>query len=447
MVKPRSFSQASQRRHTRHGRHYDPNAAHQAERPLFVIGAILSVVVVLAAAIGLFFAFRSRSRETESEIERIQRSQQWMAEMRSFRSAHPGDSEIEAVERFVQEHKKDLVGNEVYEAADLLRQLSAQKSQREFRQKIDRLLADVRAFSAQPEMAVPMRDKAAELERLLGQLDDDRAKEIKNEIFAARGTSALAAAEYQVKKADEMVEKGERDLGKVLDAYDRADKELAEVLVAQRFPKAKDIHEAIAMKVNDLAEKWGESASGFAALPARDLLDPREFVTAAGSDKAPWQTSPGAKIRREGSTLVVEGVKPERADRPGERAGIAFWSPTPDTSIRHYEVRMRVRLVKTGFSLLARQSTGYMRHLYEFEVLPAGANPGDNYYPTEGHVYEIVERVGGRKVRIEVVPQDADEPSPSVVESTTSAREGGIGFLVKPGAEVVVERISVKILR
>jgi hypothetical protein len=292
-----------------------------------------------------------------------------------------------------------------------------------------------------------MRDKAAELEKLLMQLDDERAKDVKNEIFVARGTSAIEAARQMVAKADAMVEKGERDYVKIIEAYEKADHELADVLVAQKFPAAKDIHEEIAGKVNTIAEAWAESSGGFNSIAARDLLAPREFQPAPGDTKAPWQTSPGARIGVSGSVLTIEGVKPEKVDPSVERAGIAFWSPSPTTSIRHYEVKFTVKIIKTGFSLLARQSTGYMRNLYEFEVLAPGANAGDAFFPLEGHTYNITQRVYAKKVKTEALPADPDEPVPTVIDAVTSAREGGIGFLMKYGSKIEVANMTVKILR
>ena len=69
------------------------------------------------------------------------------------------------------------------------------------------------------------------------------------------------------------------------------------MLVAQRFPKSKDIHDEIGMKINDLSEKWAESGSGFGSVPARNLLDPREFAPVQGDTRAPWQSSPAPSSR------------------------------------------------------------------------------------------------------------------------------------------------------
>jgi hypothetical protein len=361
--------------------------------------------------------------------------------------ANAGDDKIEAVRLYVTDRLPQLLDMDKSEARQILKALDDQKKQMEFRQRVDRLIADVRSMSKDPTMAISMRDKAAELEKLLMDLDDERAKDVKNEIFVARGTSAIEAARHMVAKADSMVEKGERDYAKIVEAYEKADYELADVLVAQKFPAAKDIHEEIAGKVNTVAEQWAESSGGFNSVTARDLLAPREFQVVAGETKAPWQTSPGARIRLEGTTLVVEGVKPEKVDASTERAGIAFWSPSPTTSIKHYELKFTVKIVKTGFSLLARQGTGYMRNLYEFEVLPPGANSGDAFFPLEGHVYTITQRVYAKRVKTEALPADPDEAVPTVIDAVTSAREGGLGFLMKYGSRIDVTNLTVKVLR
>lgn len=443
--RPRSFAEAARRRHTRHGRKYDPEAARQG--PWFAIGFGLGVVALLAAGTFAFLNLSEKRARDEEERMRPIRSRQTLETMRQYRMANPGDDRIEAVRAFVNERMELLTAFDQSEARQLLRAIDEQKQQAEFRKKIDRLLADVRSMASDPERAIVMRDRAAELEKLLMQLDDERAKEVKNEIFVARGKSAIEAARQMVAKADARAERGERDLAGLVEAYEKADRELAEVMVTRKFPEAQQIHDEITLKVNAIAEQWAESGGGFASVVPRNILTSREFEPAPGDSKAPWQTSPGARVRLEGALLVVEGVRPEKVDPTTERAGIAFWSPSPATAIRHYEVKFTVKIVRTGFSLLARQSTGYARHLYEFEVLPAGANAGDAFFPVEGNTYTITQRVCGKRVKIEAVPHDADEPHPTTVEATTLAREGGIGFLVKYGARIEVSDMTVKILR
>ena len=205
-VKPKSFSQAAMRKHTRRGRHYDPNEARKG--PWLAVGIAIAAVVLLAAAGGAYVAFRSVDDDRQAKANRILKSQQLLADFKQYRAAHPGDDQIEAVAMYIQDRRKDILEDEDWATQDLLRQLDSQKQQREFRHQIDRLLGDVRALAKDPESAVTMRDKAAQLEKLLNQLDDDRAKEIKNEIFLARGTSAIAAAEKMVKDADALAASG-----------------------------------------------------------------------------------------------------------------------------------------------------------------------------------------------------------------------------------------------
>jgi hypothetical protein len=444
-VRPRTFNQAALKHHSRHGKHYDPEAARKG--PWLAIGAGAAALCLAVAGIFAYTNLKKLNEEKEFERMRPIRSAQLYATIQQYHDSNRGDDRIEAVRAFINERMPQLEMTEQGQARDLLLSLDSRKKQVEFRAKVDRLLADVRSMSRDPEFAEQMNEKAEQLEKLLMDLDDDRSKDVKNEIFVARGKSAVGAAKFRVAKIDASREKGDRDWSKLIDAYEKADKDLADVLPASRLPETKEIRDDIAAKINSLAEAWVESSAGFGAAPSRDLLQPKEFAPAQGETIANWQSSPGAKFTFNGSSIVMEGVKPDKPQGPGERAGIVFWSPSPTTAMKHYELQLRVKIHKIGFGLLARQSSGYMRHLYDFEALPPGVNSGDQFYPQENHKYDITQRVYGKKVHINITNLDPDETLPSSLETNTSAREGGIGFLLKLGAKIEVESCRVKILR
>lgn len=445
-LKTRSFSQAAVRRHSRHGRKYDPNAKN--EGPWLIVLGIFGVLF-LAGGGGLFvYNWIKKQNAEEEERMRPIRSQKLLQEMRDYQTSHSADNQIESVRLFVNQKIKELEPNEMQQAYHILAALKIQEQQAAMRQKVDKLLADVRSGMDNADRVDEVAAKAGELENLLLQIETERVEDVKREIFNARGRSAIARAKAGVAKADKMRENNREEYSTIVALYEKVDEELAGVMVATKFNETKDIHDDIAMKMNDVAEKWAESGRGFSSVIPRDLLNPKEFQLKPGDEKSPWDASPGAKITLSGTTMIVEGVKPTIQQKPGERAGIAFWAPDSKTAIRHYELRMRVKIVKKGFLLIARQGSGYMRHIYEMEVPDPGAKLGDEaFVPQEGNTYDIVERVYGRKVHIEITPQNAEEAMPSAVDSTTSAREGGVGLQLRVGAKIEVQKMDIRILK
>ncbi|MBI3820592.1 MAG: hypothetical protein HY286_18020 [Planctomycetes bacterium] len=411
--------------------------------------ALVGGLALLGVAGGLFvYNYIQNEKEAEERRMRPIRSQKLLQEMRDYQATHSGDDQIEAVRLFINTKSGELEPNEQQLARLLLEALKLQEKQAGVRKKIDKLLADVRAGQNDPERVDEVAAKAGELENLLQQIDTERVEDVKREIFNARGRSAMARAKAGIAKADKMREQGEQDYASIVALYEKVDEQLAAVLVANKFNETKDLRDDIAMKMSDVAEKWAESGRGFGSVPSKDLLNPREFQPKQADEKSPWDASPGAKLILENGTLVVEGVKPDQQQKPGERAGIAFWSPSPTTAIRHYELKMRVKIIKKGFQLIARQGTGYLRHIYEMQTTDPGAKVAEeSFIPVEGAVYDIVERVYGRKLHIEVTPADAGEPTPAAVDSTTAAREGGVGIQVRVGARIEIQKMEIRILK
>lgn len=447
MSRPKSFSQAAIRRHTRRGKQYDPN--DKKEGPWLVVGLMFGILAMGTAGYVGYTFYQKRQAELEEERMRPIRSRQILQEIRDYQRNHSDDDQIEAVRLFIKERMDRMEVNEQQSAHHVLAALKLQEEQAKFRKKMERLLGDVRSGMNDPARVEEVAAKAAELESLLQQIDPSRAEDVKREIFNARGNSAISKAKDSVAKADKMYETNREDYSAILAAYEKADDELADVLVATKFTEAKEVRDSLALRMNEVAEKWAESGRGFVSATPRDLLNPREFQVKSGESKSPWDASAGAKLTLDAGKLVVEGVKPGETQKPGERAGIAFWAPSPTTPIRHYELRMRVKIMNKGFQLVARQGSGYMRHTYEMETLEPGKNVAadDAFVPQEGNVYDIVQRVFGKKIQITVTPKDADEPIPAPVDGQTNAREGGVGIQVRQGARIEIERMEIRILR
>ncbi len=446
--RPRSFAQASTRRHRRRGgRHYDPNAARVG--PGAMIAFVAFGVVVLGAAGLFFYSNWQKKLERDREFaERPIRSKKLLEELKLFRLTNPKDEQIESVRFYVESRMDELMDGEKSEAFQMLASLKEQRRQADLRSRLDRLLSFVRNRANDPEQVNEVRDAAAQLEELLKDLDDDRVEDVKREIFVARGRSALAAATRALEKADEIARSRPDDYAAAMTAYENADRDLASVMVASKFPEEKDLRDSIASRMSDVAEKWATSPRGFESVPAIDLLQPKQFEVVPGEERAPWQASPGLALSWAGSTLRMNGVKPETVQKPGERAGVAFWSPSPKTAIRHYELRFRVRIVRAGFILVARQGTGYSRHLYGFEVRDVTGNQDpDSFFPLEGNSYDVLQRVYGKRIHMEVTPLSGDEVLPAAFDDQTVAQEGGIGFQLRPGAAIEIERIEIRILR
>lgn len=446
---PRSFAQARVRRHRRRGPAYDPEA--EKKNPLYAVVALLSVLALGAAGWFVYSKMSELAAEERARKEAPEASRKLLEDLKRFRAMNSGDDRIDVVRLYVEERKDKLIEGDRYAAEEILRQLRAQKEQAAFQAKLNSLLNDVRSMRDQPEHVETVRKKVIELRAILQDgLDDDRAASVKQEIFVALGRSAIASARGALKAADRYAEEHPGEFLEATLRFEKADEELASMEEASRLPETKELRNEITRRIDAVALKWSEATRGFEAVAPRNLLDPSQFATKPGDEKPPWQTSPGAKLTLEGGRLLVEGVVPERATHPGERAGLAFWSPGPKTAIRHYELRARVRIVKAGFTLVARQSTGYMRHTFGFETKAeggSGASTDVTFVPDEGTTYEITERVFGRKVKIEIFSTKEDDAAIAPVEDSTAAREGGIAIQVRRGAAVEFERLEIRILR
>ncbi|MFN0204813.1 MAG: hypothetical protein ACKVS6_00700 [Planctomycetota bacterium] len=443
--KPKSFSQASVRRHTRHGRHYDPTQKNDG--PLLYLAFGFGALVLLVAGGFAVWKFTQLSEQERIERERPENSRKLLQEVRDYQRMHSSDAEIPAVRAFVNSKIEEMMVNEKQQAYNLLAGLTEQERQGNKRRKIDQLLSDVRTGMNDPNRVDEVSAKSVELENMLGDIEDNRVEDVKKDIFNARGKTAVLKARAGVAKIEKQYEKDDRDLNAVLDAYQKVDEELMSSAVAQRFPEAQEIHSEIGLKMSDLAERWAESGRGFNSILPRDLLNPKEFQPKAGDTKAPWDASPSAKLTFAGGKLIIEGVKATGPALPDERAGIAYWGPSQTEAMHHYELRMRVKIIKKGFFLLARKSTGYLQHTYEFESNETGKPAGeDAFFPVEGATYDIVEKVVGKKVNISVTPLNPDEPLPIAIESTTNARWGGIGIRVREGAKIEIDKMEVRIL-
>lgn len=435
------------RRH--HGRDepYDPAEAKKS--PVTIVLAVVSVLVLAGAGIFFYTMMANLEAEERARRERPEASRRLLADLKSFRASNRGDDRIDVVRRYVEERKDKLEDTEKFEAERMLVELGEQKKQADFQAKLNRILNEVRRDQDKPELVDSVKRKVQELRAILMDLDDDRAAEVKKEIFVALGKSAIAAAKGAMAKADAYAAEHPNDYLESTVRYEKVDDELSAVDEAARLPETKELKSDLTRRMDAIAEKWNDATRGFEAVPAKNLLDPKEFAPRQGEEKAPWQTSPGAKIGLFGSKLVLEGVAPERPVQKDERAGIAFWSPGPKTAIRHYELRARVKIVKGGFTLVARQSQGYLRHTFGFEAKGAGSGAVTNvtFVPDEGTTYEITERVFGRKVKIEIFSTKEDDAAIAPVEDSTNAREGGVGLQIGRGSMVEFERLEIRILR
>jgi hypothetical protein len=220
--------------------------------------------------------------------------------------------------------------------------------------------------------------------------------------------------------------------------------------------------------------------------PALNLLDPKE-LTKQG-DKGPrWFATSGADYKLDGNTLVMKGIG-STGEGKDLRAGIIAWAPggsqmsvVPGTKdvVRNYELTLKFKVVKKGFTLLARHTKGYQRHSYSFDTAaaqeeikkqnkkaaaqgqapgnsPAADNPfgtdpmpanvdGTSFVIEEGKSYEVIEKVYGNTVELLARTLGAaDQPEP--VKELVRARYGGIAFQLLPSAEIAFESISIKIL-
>ncbi|MBI3819003.1 MAG: hypothetical protein HY286_09965 [Planctomycetes bacterium] len=255
----------------------------------------------------------------------------------------------------------------------------------------------------------------------------------------------------------------------------------------------KECFELAQNHVNQSADFWAYSERyGFKTVEPRNLLIASEF-TKKNEQDSNWSHSNLSEWTIDGSKLIAYGI-PRGGDNPvlEMRAGVIFWGPNgskvqmiangkdilPGTrqTMRHYELTLKFKVIKKGFTLLARHTGGYRRHAYGFETLeaqdetksangkakralnkktasaPAASVPArflndersTNFPVVEGKTYEVIEQVYGNKVMISA--REAGEADYNLIEDNVRARYGGVGIQLLPGSEVQFETVSIRIL-
>lgn len=467
------------------------------EDPTVKIVGILAVILIVVAGVTAAYLFTKKNTEEEARLARIQNSTRAIGEIRQFMTDHPEDAANDDLEALlkrnaplvIDEHRSDLNGFQ----GQLKERREVAAKRKEFAGYYEFLKANATNADKAEEVAKTI-EKA---ERLLGTVGTaEQTKDFAS--FKVQNGVALLESKYN--KALDLKQSNPENYPAICEAFTIAEEQMSDAtqqLIKTKVPgseRAKELFELVRGQVNLSADQWQSSPKyGFAAVPATNLLDPKEFAK-QGDKGARWSASNSADFKMDGTSLVAKGLA-KSSDSKDLRAGVLFWAPggkemaaIPGTKdvLRNYELTLRFRIVKKGFTLLARHTRGYQRHAYSFETAqaqqetkeqnkkaaaqglaggntPAGAaGNGDPFAEVdsrtpanqagetaftvdEGKTYEVSEKVYGNTIEIMAkVVGDSSQPDP--VKDNVTARYGGIGLQLLPGAEVVFEQVTVKIL-
>lgn len=452
------------------------------------------IAAILMVAGGTFFIVTQRtvSAEKSAIAEAAAKSKDALDEIVAFVAANQNDEAIDATESFIKERQPLLNDRAASEVDRIKTELVSRRELAQKKRDYRANLAEIQAQVDNPARADEIKRKIERTEGLMSAIGSAISDAERKDFAALKVRNTVAVLESYKTKADGVREKSPEDWAAITLAYTQAEEMITdqgEQLIKSGVPgsaRARELMVAIRDAANDAADRWAESETqGFAKAPARNLLDAKEFHKPAGATVAPWVPTPSADFKLENNALTVKGLaRTMDPNAKALRAGKLQWAPDIKTPIRNYELTLRFKVVKKGFTLIARAGTGYMHHTYGFEtatalaetkaanqaeksaaaatpdksvdllntpasqldVRPGGSAAGETAFTVEeGKSYEVVEKVHGKRIQLLVKPLDGSE-APDPLQDTTNARYGGLAFQVLPGAEVVFEVVSIKIL-
>lgn len=461
------------------------------EDPTLKIAAIVGAVGLSIALAVFFYTFSNKKAEDRAREEKIQNSRNAIAEIRKFLTERTDDASNDELEATIKRNAPLVIDSHLPELNGFRLQLEERRSLAAKRKKFNELFAFVSNTIKDPSKATEVEKAIAEIDKLIVAVGSDAQQK---DLAAFKVLNAVALLEAKYNKAVEVREKNPDNYPLICEAFTIAEEQMSDQvqqLLKSNVPgteRAKELYTTVVGQVNTAAEQWASSDKyGFAAIPGRNLLDPSEFAKGADGSGSRWFAGNGADYRLDGKVLVMKGVGSTGEGRD-LRAGVVAWAPggnqmavVPGTKdvIRNYELTLRFKVIRKGFTLLARHTKGYQRHSYSFETaqaqeeiraqskkiaasgqvqggipaadpfgveaMPANVESGVAFVIEDGKSYEVVEEVHGNTVRIRAKAVGAsDQPDP--IEELVRARYGGIAFQLLPGAEVAFDVVSIKIL-
>lgn len=473
-----------------------PRYQKKEDQTFKIVGGIAAVLVLIAGSI-FGYTQMTRSAQQRAAQEAFDKSERAFGEIKTYVDTNTDDGSIEAAYELIKKNKPFLQEARLAEVVGLEKTLDYRKELRERKKVFNEGFDFVKANATNAERAPEVKKKIDELYKMLDaglrtSIDEARIKD-----FAAfKVQNSVAILEAKFNKALQVKESAGDNWKAITEAFTEAEETMSDdtqQLIKSGVPgseRAKELFERCREEVNRSADAWASSEKlGFSssAATSRNLLDAKEFQGLA-EGKANWFNTSSAEVKLEGGRMVLKGLASKESSTKSTRAGVLNWGPTGKSSevvngrlqgvIRNYELTMKFKIVKKGFTLLSRQYTGYQRHSYQFETKnaqgesksvdkqeqaqggggavdifnnarpPAAGDATDDtsaFVVEEGKSYEVVNRVYGNKVWFKVKGIDSGE-DPDPIEDAFRARYGGVGFRVLPGAEVIFESMSIKIL-
>lgn len=459
------------------------------------VGIAAGIFLVIAGGVAIY-TFTKKSNEDRARERAWSASTSAISYIRQQFTDNQEDSGLDQLEQIIKQKEPDVLPQHIGDLDTFKQELVRRREAAKQRKEFNDLFNFLKANAAEPKKAEEVQKTLDKADRLMGLATDAQKKDMAT--FKMLNGVAILEAHYQKALEVEQNPANKDNYPVITAAYQEAEEWFtgeAQSLIRSKVAgadRAKELYEMIQGKTNQYSDFWANSDKyGFKTATAQNLLDPKEFQK-SGSNEAHWSNSKLANWKLDGPRMIAQGLG--GAGGQGDlRAGVLFWGPNgssvrtmangkdiwPGTreTMRHYEVTFKFKVVKKGFTLLARHTGGYQRHAYGFETTAAqeetkaankkakesgksgdskspsndpfsDASPADdrstNYPVEEGKSYEVIEQVFANKVKIFAKESGASDPE--ALEDGVRARYGGIGIQLLPGAEIHFESISVRIL-
>ncbi|MFN0205453.1 MAG: hypothetical protein ACKVS6_03975 [Planctomycetota bacterium] len=464
------------------------NRYTKAEDPTTKIITIVALVLlVVGGGISAFLITQKNSRDTAAALA-ISNSSTAISEIRAeFKSKEGDDSALDGLEALITRNAPKIITANMGELEIFKNELKLRREAAASRKKFNEIFEYLKANINTPAKADEVATQMLEAYKYQVYANDAQRKDLAS--FKILNESAILENRYQIAVSTQ--EKNPENWPVITEAFTIAEEwftgeaqQLIRNAGLQGSGRAKELFQTIQEQVNRAADYWATSDKyGFKSGTTVNMMDAKEFA----KDNPHWVPTTAATYSLEGGKLITKGLPNAEG-----RAGVLRWGPNgskvstmangkdilPGTreTMRHYELTMKFKVVKKGFTLLARESQGFQRHEYSFETqsaqderksaskkiktqsttpakeaggifgdMPAEPTAGEfNFFVTEGKTYEVREQCYGNKIMIWVKEEGGEEIEP--LQDNVRARYGGVGIQLLPNSEIHFESMSVKIL-
>ncbi|MBI3818193.1 MAG: hypothetical protein HY286_05840 [Planctomycetes bacterium] len=457
------------------------------------IGAIAFFLVVGTVTV---IVVTNKNKEDAERTLAWSNSQGAIAYIRQQFTDNTDDGAIDNLESIIKQKEPDVLPIHRGELDSFKQELIRRRDTAKQRKDFNTLFEFLKQNSKDPKKAEDVQKALIKADALMGLATDAQRKDMAT--FKILNNVSILEAHYEKAVEVELNPANKENYPLITAAFQEAEEWFtgeAQSLIKAKLEgseRAKELFELIQNKTNQYADFWANSEKyGFKTVPALNVLEGKEFQK-IGANEPHWSNSKLSTWKLDGTRMIATGIG--GGVGAGEmRAGVLFWGPNgssvrtmtngkdilPGTreTMRHYELTMKFKVVKKGFTLLARHTGGYQRHAYGFETTAAqeetknannkakaagklgdpaspakdpfaNTSPADdrstNYAVDEGKSYEVVEQVYGNKIRL--MPKEEGTADSDPLEDNVRARYGGIGIQLLPGAEIIFEQLSIRIL-